>query len=143
MAQEFQKLSKTLGRLLVHLLDYPLPHRMAYRVNILMSRWPLIEATSGVVRPISKKRLMASWRRSWKWRSGQPARRRMRSQASLRALEDIGNTISPLSGSCCRTSIALRVRITCRGCPFCCREFASDGLADQHRSMSAPTTHCA
>ena len=36
------------------------PERPSYRINILMSRWPLIEATSGVVRPISKKRLIAS-----------------------------------------------------------------------------------
>jgi hypothetical protein len=35
----------------------------AYRISIRMSRCTLIEATSGVVRPISKKRLMASRRR--------------------------------------------------------------------------------
>jgi hypothetical protein len=41
-------------------------------ISILMARWPLMEATSGVVRPISKKRLI-----------GQPARLRMRLQAGL------------------------------------------------------------
>ena len=41
-------------------------HQREQVENIRASRWPLMNATSGTLRPFSKNRLIASWRRSWK-----------------------------------------------------------------------------
>jgi hypothetical protein len=69
-----------------------------YRISILGSLCPLMAATSGMLRPFSKNRLTASWRRSWKRKPDTPARRLKRSQASLSALAEMGNTVSPTRG---------------------------------------------
>jgi hypothetical protein len=92
-------------------------------VLIRGSLCPLMALTSGIDRPCSKNRLMASWRRSWKWRSSIPARFLRRSQASLTALPLIVNTTSSpsLRVWCSRMASAGALRGTVRESPFLVR----------------------
>ena len=64
--------------------------RCVYRKSILGSLWPDIVATSTRLNPASKKRLIASWRRSWNFKSLTFARTFNLSHASLKALAFIG-----------------------------------------------------
>ena len=64
--------------------------RCVYRKSILGSLWSDIVATSAKLNPASKKRLMASWRRSWNFRSSMFALILSLSQANLKAFAFIG-----------------------------------------------------
>lgn len=56
------------------------PNQLAANLNSYingfspMLLWPEMAATSRMSKPLSTNRLMASWRRSWKWKSTSPAR---------------------------------------------------------------------
>lgn len=67
--------------------------KCVYLNSIRGSRWPLINATSGRLRPRSKKRLIASWRRSCIRRSSRPARPTALAHPSFMASAVVGNTI--------------------------------------------------
>lgn len=58
--------------------------RWVYRRSICQVLCPLMVATSGNVRPLSKNRDMASCRRSWKRRSSIPARVQAREKACVK-----------------------------------------------------------
>src|SRR6056297_641758 len=40
-----------------------------YRRSIFQSLWPVTSETCSIAKPASNRRLVPSWRRSWKWRS--------------------------------------------------------------------------
>jgi len=125
--------------------------RLVYRKSIRISLWPLMRLTSGTDKPISKKRLIASCLRSWKWRFSIFALALIRSHDSRKAFAEIwkmrcSSLIPEIERISSRTWSAFGLNGTVRGWPFfvsrrCavwCLKFKSRHLSERTSPLLIP-----